>query len=187
MDAPLGDAFEYWQGLTDQVRFGSYRRDFSVDPRQWAENCPPDWAFDLAWREYRYADVTTRSDLDRVITEDEPGLYVFYARPQRLVNRFPQFALYVGISNEGQSLRPLRDRLKDYLPTSLSQIRKRENVHLMIQLYYGSLWVAFTLMKDHASEVEELETKLHGYLHPCFARRDFPVGVKRQQKAFGVI
>ena len=61
------------------------------------------------------------------------------------------------------------------------------NIHRMLQFYYGCLWVAYALTDDHASELEALEESLHGYIHPCFARRDFPVLVKAQQQAFGTI
>jgi hypothetical protein len=186
-DAPLGDAFTRWQDLPDEMRFANYRRQFSVDPQNWSRYCPPDWAFDLQWQEYRYADVQTGEQLDGLIGGDAPGLYVFYARPDRLVHRFPQFAFYVGISNERGSMRPLRHRLKDYLPTALSKIRKRRNIHRMLQLYYGCLWVAFAVTDDHAADLEGLEERLHGYIHPCFPRRDFPAEIKAQQQAFGVI
>ncbi len=186
-DAPLGDAFDSYQGLPDAQRFANYRQEFSVDPQHWARHCPPSWAFGLRWQEFRYADVRNGGELDRLIGKDHPGVYVFYARPERLVHRFPQFAFYVGISNEGGSMRPLRERLKDYLPTALAKIRKRHNIHRMLQLYYGCLWVAFALTDDHATDLETLEESLHGYVHPCFARRDFPIEVKAQQKAFGAI
>ena len=186
-DAPLGDAFEYCQALPDAMRFENYRREFCVDPQHWRRHQPPSWTFDLAWREFRYADLRGASDVDTLIRGDDPGIYIFYARPDRVVHRFPQFAFYVGISGEGGSMRPLRERLKDYLPTALARIQKRQNIHRMLQLYYRCLWVAYALTRDHAANLEALEESLHGYIHPCFARRDFPVAVKVQQQAFGVI
>lgn len=186
-DAPLGDAYGYYQGLPPAVRFPSYRQEFSIDPQNWAQNQPPDWAFELNWREYRYADIQRRNDLQAVIPEDEPGIYVFYARPNRLIHRFPQFAFYVGISNEHGSQRPLRERLKEYVPAALSAIRKRQNVHRMLQLYYGQIWVAFALTSAPSAQLEQVEEQLHGFLHPCFGRRDFPPDIKHQQQAFGVI
>jgi len=185
-DAPLGEAFEYCQRQPDEVRFAMYRREFSVDPQNWRRHGPPTWAFGLRWQEFRYADVQSAGDLDRLIGKDHPGVYVFYARPKKLIYQFPQFAFYIGISNEHGSKRPLRERLKDYLPTALAKIRKRKNIHRMLQFYYESLWVAFALTDEHATDLESLEKALHGYIHPCFARRDFPPEVKTQQKAFGV-
>jgi hypothetical protein len=186
-DAPLGDAYDYYQALPPDVRFPSYRQEFSVDPQNWKQHQPPDWVFELNWREYRYADIQQRNDLQSVIPENEPGIYIFYARPDRLVHQFPRFAFYVGISNERGSHRPLRERLKEYVPAALNAIRKRKNVHRMLQLYYGQIWVAFALTSALSNELEQVEERLHGFVHPCFGRRDFPPDVKYQQQAFGVI
>ncbi len=186
-DAPLGDAYSYFQELPAEVRFKQYRQEFSIDPQNWAQHQPPDWVFALNWREYRYADIQQRADLQSVIPEDEPGIYIFYARPDRLVHQFPQFAFYVGISNERGSQRPLRERLKEYVPAALNAIRKRKNIHRMLQLYYGQIWVAFALTSAPSAELEQVEEQLHGFVHPCFGRRDFPPDVKHQQQAFGVI
>jgi hypothetical protein len=184
-DATLGDAYGYFQGLQPEARFTCYRREFSVDPQSWDQYAPPDWVHDLDWREYRYADIQLREDLNRVIPEDDPGIYIFYARANRLIYHFPQFAFYVGISNERNSQRPLRERLKDYLPTALNAIRKRNNVHRM--LYYGQIWVAFALSTAPSAELEVVEERLHGFIHPCFGRRDFPPDIKQQQQAFGEV
>jgi hypothetical protein len=123
-DAPLGDmnlsdVYGSYQALSHDQRFPPYRREFSVDPQNWVQYEPPGWVFELNWREYRYADVQEREDLQLEIPEDEPGIYVFYARPNKLVHRFPQFAFYIGISNEHNSQRPLRERLKQYIPATL--------------------------------------------------------------------
>lgn len=186
-DAALGDAYGHYQALSDDVRFALYRREFSADPQKWSQHQPPAWVFGLAWREYRYADIQQRGELQKLIPEDRPGIYIFYARPDRLVHRFPEFAFYVGISNEHGSNRPLRERLKDYVPASLSKIRKRKNIHRMLQLYYGQIWVAFALAPRSSKVLQKVEEDLHGFVHPCFGRRDFPAGIKRQQQAFGKI
>jgi len=186
-DAPLGDAYDYYQKLSDDLRFSTYRREFSIDPQNWKQHRPPNWVFALNWKEYRYADIQKREDLESLIPEDKPGIYVFYARPDTLVHRFPQFAFYVGISNERNTQRPLRDRLKEYVPAALRSIKKRKNVHRMLQMYYGQIWVAFALTSAKSAELRKVEKKLHGFVHPCFARRDFPTRIKQQQQAYGVI
>lgn len=186
-DAPLGDAYDFYQALPNDARFKTYRQEFSVDPQNWTQHEPPQWVFDLSWREYRYADVQQPGALNQIIPEEEPGIYVFYARPDRLVYRFPQFAFYVGISNERNSQRSLRERLKEYVPSAVKTIKKRKNVHRMLQLYYGQIWVAFALSSVPSGQLEQVEEKLHGFVHPCFSRRDFPPDVKGQQQAFGVI
>ena len=153
----------------------------------WDRYVPPAWVFELNWREYRYAEIQRRKDLDLFIPDDEPGIYVFYARPDRLIYNFPQFPLYNGISNERNSLRPLRERLKDYLPTALSKIKKRKNIHRMLRLYYEHIWVAFAFSEATSADLEEVEKLLHGFIYPCFSRRDFPPEIKEQQQAFGGI
>ena len=184
-DAPLGDAYGHYQALGDADRFTLYRREFSVDPRKWSQHKPAAWVLGLHWQEYRYADVQQRDDLEQLIPEDDPGIYIFYARPDRLVHRFPEFAFYVGISNERGTNRPLRERLKEYVPAALSTIRKRQNIHRMLQLYYGQIWVAYALAPKSSSVLRRVEGQLHGFVHPCFSRRDFPADIKRQQQAFG--
>jgi len=187
IDAPLWDAYGQHQGLPDSARFKIYRREFCVDPQNWVRHVPPQWVFELNWRNYHYPDVQQRDELNDIIPESDPGIYIFYTCADHLILGLPKFALYVGISNERNSERPLRDRLKEYVPTALNKIKKRKNIHLMLQLYYQQIWVAFALAPFPSEELERAEELLHGFLYPCFGRRDFPVDIKRQQQAFGVI
>lgn len=187
LDAPLSDAYGQYQELADELRFELYRQKFLIDPKSWMMHEPPDWVFNLDWQEYRYADVQNRQDLDTIIPEENSGIYIFFTRAHRLIYQFPQFAFYIGISNEHNSLRPLRDRLNDYLPSALSKIKKRANVHRMLRLYYEHIWVAFALSSTPSAELEEIEKQLHGFIYPCFNRRDFPTEIKRQHQAFGEI
>ena len=131
------------------------------------------------------AKVSKRKDLEQIISSTLPGIYIFYVRPERLIGRFPQFALYIGISNERNSQRPLRDRLGDYLPSNLSTIQKRKNVHRMLQIYYNSLWVTYATTSAVSSDLEALEEAVHGYIHPCFGRRDFSNRDKRPTEGMG--
>jgi len=186
-DAPLGDVYGHYQGLGGDERFLLYRREFSVDPQKWSAHEPPAWVFALDWKEYRYADIQQRDDVQHLIPQDDPGIYIFYTRPHQLVYRFPQFAFYIGISNERGTNRPLRERLKEYTPAALSTIRKRQNIHRMLQLYYAQIWVAFALAPRSSTVLRKVEEQLHGFVHPCFGRRDFPADIKQQQKAFGRI
>lgn len=185
-DESLGEAYGYHQALPPPVRFKLYRQEFSIDPQNWIDYRPPEWVFALNWREYRYADVRQLDDLKLLIPEDDPGIYIFYTRPDRLLHCVPQFPFYVGISNERGSNRPLRERLNDYVPTALSAIRKRKNIHRMLQMYYSQIWVVFALTSKPSSELKKIEEQIHGFVHPCFARRDFPTRIKNQQKAWGI-
>jgi len=187
LDAMIPDAFAAWQAYPDAVRFKSYREEFSTDPVLWTRHKPPAWAFSLQWDEFRYADISSPSALDAIITSKDPGLYIFYIRPEALINGFPNFALYIGISNESGSNRPLRDRLKDYLPGKISVLAKRTQIDCMIRRYYGVLRVAYSLISRSSADLEALEQKLHGFIYPRYDRRDWPVDIKTQQKAFGII
>jgi hypothetical protein len=187
LDASIPAKFEQWQSYHDEERWPHYRETFSTDPVLWKRHEPPTWAFSLSWAEFRYASVKGTGHLDELIGSDSPGLYIFYVRPDSTIFHFPRFALYVGISNEGDSGRPLRQRLKDYLPERISQKKKREQIDRMLRLYYGALWVAYTLSDRPSTELELLEQKLHGFIYPPYDRRDFPVDIKTQQKRFGEI
>lgn len=187
LDASIPDDFNRWLSYPDEVRWPHYRKKFCTDPKLWVRHQPPVWAASLAWAEFRYKDVSDGAHLDRIIASDLPGLYIFYVRPENILYSFPQFALYVGISNESDSGRPLRKRLRDYLPDVIKNKKKRENIDRMLRLYYGVLWVAYALSDRPSADLETLETKLHGFIHPPYDRRDFPVDIKTQHKRFGEI
>jgi hypothetical protein len=137
LDASIPDEFDIWQGKTDIERWPHYKEPFMTDPVLWKRHEPPDWAFNLTWHEFRYADVKTTHDINSIIKTTLPGIYIFYIRPERRFLHFPQYALYVGISNENDSRRPLRDRLKDYLPVRVERKKKRLNIDRLLRLYYG--------------------------------------------------
>ena len=181
---PTPDEYERWQNYPDDARFPAYRKHFLTDPVFWGRHQPNDWAFELTWNEYRYADVASPAEMDARIWSDEPGVYIFYVRPTRIVYRFPQFAFYIGISNERGTNRPLRERLKDYLPTQVAAKLKRDNIDQMLQMYYGVLWVAYALAARPSYELLELEKKLHGFVYPCYSRRDFPDDIQTLRRRF---
>ncbi len=185
LDASIPDEFQLLQSYPDAHRFKYYREEVMTDPVYWKRHQPPGWAFEMTWTEFRYADVSTAAQLDAVITSDLPGLYIFYIRPDRVFVSFPQLAMYVGISNERNSQRPLRERLKDYLPARIENKKKRENIDRMLRSYYGVLWVTYCLTNKPSSDLEALEETLHGFLDPRVGSRDYPVDIKTQQKAFG--
>ncbi len=185
VDAPLWDAFDYYQSLPDDVRASVYLRWFWADPKNWERHLPKKWVLDLSWQEFRYSDVTDRKALKQVIQADTPGIYLFLVRPSALIDKlFPQFVYYVGISNQGDSKRPLSERLADYLPVSIAKVRKRKNVHKLLRLYYLSTWVRFAHVNRPSTELEEAEVALHGYLAPPVPDRDYPPDMKHLKPAF---
>jgi hypothetical protein len=185
LDAPLFEAYEFHQSLADSVRADLYQRWYWADPVNWTRHEPPDWVFNLQWKEFRYSEVTDRDKLRQLLTENEPGVYFFTVKPNKLLDQvFPHYVFYVGISNEDGSNRPLRERLFDYLPTSISAIKKRKAIHKFLTLYYGQAWVRYAYVTNTSSELESAEMKLHGYLAPPVAERDFPPDMKAKKPAF---
>jgi hypothetical protein len=187
LDASIPDEFNKWQAYSDEVRFAHYKEEIRTDPTSWKRHKPDDWAFNLSWAEFRYKDVKDAAILRTIITSTQPGIYIFYIRPDKVLYHFPQFALYVGISNEKNSKRALRERLKDYLPSAVAGKSRREHIDRMLKLYYGVIWVAYALTDRPSAELSALEEKLHGFIYPRYDRRDFPVDIKTQQKRFGEI
>lgn len=186
LDAAIPDEYSEWLGRSDELRFMPYRRTFLTDPVYWTRHRPDDWVFQLQWREFRYQEASSPQYLDQLIQSDDPGIYIFYVRPDVFLYHFPRFAFYIGISNEHGSNRPLRERLKDYLPSRVKSKKKRDNIDQMLQMYYGVLWIAYALASHPSTELMEMESKLHGFIFPCYARRDYPSDIKTQQKRFGV-
>lgn len=183
-DAPLWEAYHYYQALPDDVRASLYQHVFWADPKNWQRHSPPDWIFRLDWRTFHYSDIVDSAKLRTVVSEDRAGIYMFSIAPKRLVEGFPRYALYVGISNERNSGRPLRERLRDYLPATISQIRKRKSVHKMLRLYFQYVWVHFAYVDKASKQIMSAEQKLHGYLAPPVAERDYPVDMKPFKRAF---
>lgn len=184
LDAPLWEGHKYFQSLADVVRSGSYQHHFWVDPKHWQRHNPPKWVFKLKWRTYRYSKVDTVEKLKLVATKSIPGIYIFAVRPDFLISGFPNYALYVGISNAHDSRRPVRERLEDYLPTRIAAIRKRMKIHRMFCLYMADLWVHFAYVDKPSATLMKAERKLHGYLAPPVADEAYPTDMKHLKPAF---
>lgn len=184
LDAPLWEGYDYFQSLADAARAGSYQHLFWVDPKHWKRHKPPAWIFDLEWKCYRYSDVDTPDKLRAIVTEDVPGIYIFSVRPELPVCGFPQYALYVGISNALNSGRIVRERLEDYLPPRIASIKKRSNIHRMVCLYLPDLWVHFAYVDKPSDTLIKVERTLHGYLAPPVADQAYPVDMKHLKPAW---
>lgn len=184
LDAPLWEGHGYFQSLKDAVRADAYQHLFWVDPMHWKRHKPPLWVFKLKWNTYRYSQIDTVEKLKAVATEDVPGIYIFSVSPELPVIKFPNYALYLGISNVRRSGRSVRERLEDYLPTRVSAIKKRRNVHRMICLYLPDLWVHFAYVDRSSSVLERVEKTLTGYLAPPVAEEAYPVDMKSRRPAW---
>jgi hypothetical protein len=184
LDAPLWEGHEYYHSLPDAVRADSYQHEFWVDPKHWERHKPPEWVFNLKWEHYRYSDIDTAEKLRTTVTQDMPGIYIFSVRPEFPVCGFPHYALYIGISNAYDSKRIVRERLEDYLPTRLTSIKKRNNIHRMLCLYFDDLWVHFAYVDKPSKALMEVEETLHGYLAPPVADKAYPIDMKKFKSAW---
>lgn len=184
LDAPLWQGYDYYQSLADGVRKASYQHTFWVDPKHWERHLPADWVFQLHWNSYRYHEIDSLQKLRAVAKENVPGVYIFSVCPELRVSEFPAYVLYVGISNVNDSGRYLWQRLAEYLPTRISSIKKRKNIHTMICLYFRMLWVHFAYVNESSAALMLAETKLHGYLAPPVGDSAYPVDMKPLKPAF---
>jgi hypothetical protein len=114
------------------------------------EKFPFDWSAPVKYSEYK--------DFRTIIPTEDTGIYLFFVAPNRLVYDLPRTVLYVGISGDRGSKRPLRERLNDYY--KISNIKKRSNIHKLLQLYFDDLYIAYSLYSGDFKELLKLETAL---------------------------
>ena len=184
LDAALRQGFTRYSGSPPVDRIQFYRREFLCDPTDWTRLYTLISQHTFRWQEFRFRDAVANNDLDTRIPSADPGLYIFYVRPENLLYNFPQLALYVGISNATGSRRALRERLRDYM--NLGRILKRQNVHQMLQLYYEHVWVTFSLLSLPAAQMRALETHIHDFLGPPFGRSAYSISVRGAQSAWDI-
>lgn len=182
LDVELRKESSRFKNYPFNVRFKLYRKEFLLDPANWEKYYPQVNKYTYDWKELKFSEL---QNLDDIIDSEEPGIYFFCVKPPIMVYDLPIFVLYVGISNERDSNRPLKDRLKDYF--YLNEIKKRKNVHIMLQMFYEHIYVVYSLLNLESSELRELEKALHGFYYPVQDRRDFPSEFKEAQKAWGAI
>jgi hypothetical protein len=134
----------------------------------------------LNWSaQYRYAD---HPNFEQIINTNDIGVYVMYVRPQNLVIDMPQYVMYVGISGEHGSARPLKERLMDYF--YISKLKLRNNVHQMLQMYYDHVYIKYALFNGNYNSLEDLESTLHEFFYPRFGKRDFQPETKAAHGAW---
>jgi len=186
MDAPIWEAFDNHQALPDHLRAKLYQVRFWADPKLWNKHKPRSWVFSLQWHQFQYSRVKSREDLRQLIQDNSPGIYCFVIMPDQMIDGLhPQYVMYVGISNQGDSQRSLKDRIADYLPCYMSKIKKRKSVHRFLTYYYPSIWVKYAFVANPSKDLEAAEKELHGYLAPPVGDRDYPIDMKPYKPAFG--
>src|SRR5438034_1347998 len=77
---------------------------------------------DPFWSNKKFSHITTLTwsdhfkfsehpNFEKIIKSDDIGVYIMYVRPTELILDMPQYVMYVGISGEDGSARPLKERL----------------------------------------------------------------------------
>lgn len=182
LDAHLSQETAEHESLRPNARFALYRHSLLIEPLNWAKYHALISTHALTWKEFKYTDITQPDSLDSRITDSGIGIYLFIVRAVDMYLDMPSYVFYVGISGEGGSLRPLRDRLKDYF--RVGGIKKRHRVHRLLSQYYRNTYVKYatTTTLTH-TQLEELEANLHGFFYPIANDRDFPLELKKLRKA----
>lgn len=163
-------------------RFQTYHHNIRIDPSHSEDKYEEIDGDNLAlnWVEFKYSDLP---DLSKIINKDLIGIYYFSVRPSKRISNLPQYIMYVGISGEHGSKRPLRERITDYY--YISKLKKRSNVHQFLQMYYENVYISFSYYKGDHKDLEKIETFLHEFFAPKFNLRDFEPKTKKAIKAWG--
>lgn len=181
LDASYTSHVVDYLSLQDEYRYQNSEETFILDPNYWekyyriinATGC----AFN--WQEFKF---DSRPDLNAIIPSNDIGIYMFVIKPVNRINDLPKFVIYIGISGESGSNRPLKERLADYLNYNI--IKKRGKIHRLIKKYYGETYVSFSTVNVTWQVLEEIEEALHGFFVPIGNTRDFPVDIKLIKKSF---
>lgn len=181
LDKDLSTKANYYRTLPIEVRFRFLREEFLLDSSYWDKYHPLIDMHKLTWGEFKYSDINKPDSIDTIITNNDIGVYLFIIRGKKLFLDMPQYVFYVGIAGENNSLRPLRDRLKDYY--RLETIKKRKKVHRMLSMYHPNVYVKYATTKMVYTDLEQLEVNLHGFFYPICNERDFPIELKHERAA----
>jgi hypothetical protein len=168
-----------YKSLKSNPRFASSKEEVIIDPQYWEDYYPLISTITFNWKEFKYS---SRPNLNKLITNDDPGMYIFYIKPPNTILDMPKFVLYVGISNENNSNRPLKVRLSEYF--RVKEIKKRSSLHRLLVKYYDYTYVAFSTLQLNTAKIKALETSVLGFFYPLTNKDDFPVEIKAPKKAF---
>jgi hypothetical protein len=181
LDASYTNKVVDYLSLNDDLRYKNSEETFILDPNYWEKyhkiitqfNC------NFNWNEFKF---DSRPDLNSLILNNDIGLYMFVIKPLGLIYDLPKFIIYVGISGEKGSNRPLKERLNDYL--NYNNIKKRKKLHRLLSKYYAETYVVYTTVNVSWQNLEEIEKALHGFFVPIANDRDFPIQIKKIKNAF---
>lgn len=178
LDADLRSHVSRYKSYPYNDRYKLFSHFIKVDPdwsdKKYSQITGFNWS-----QPFRFAD---HPNFEQIINSNLIGIYVMYVRPANLLLDMPQHVMYVGISGEKGSARPLQDRLMDYF--YIEKIKLRENIHQFLQLYYEHVYIRYSLFSGSYQDLEELEKVLHEYFFPRFGKRDFEPETKAAQSAW---
>lgn len=182
LDAGLSERYDKYMAAPIEMRERFFTEGFWLETYNWDKYYTELSTTTFDWREFRYTDVTVDNPLENVITSDATGIYMFVIRSHNSIFGMPKFVLYVGISGENDSKRPLKERLKDYY--YIEKIKKRNGVLRLLQKYYKNVYVVYSLLNLSEIELRNIETSLLGFFYPKPNKDDFPVELRPLKKAF---
>lgn len=133
LDASLRTEEQRYRSYPYKDRYKLFNHWIRIDP-DWSDQkfaqIPPS----ISWSQpYKFAD---HPNFEQLITSEDIGIYLMFVRPTNMLDDMPQQVMYVGISGERGSERPLKERLMDYF--YLSKMPLRSNIETMLQLYYSN-------------------------------------------------
>ena len=179
LDKELTREVDEFLKYKDEVRWDMSGIEFKLDPVYWDRFYPEISKHTFNWEEFKFSNFP---NLDKKIPTDDVGIYLFVVKAPNLIINLPQYVLYVGISGEGGSNRPLKQRLNDYY--YLGQIKKRNKLHRLLKRYYNHVYIKYSLMPGiSSSDLEQLEEDFHGFFIPPAGDRDFPADIKQLKKS----
>lgn len=143
---------------------------------------PPFWRmfnYQLRGVTFNWSFLEFKSNLDPIVPDNTPGIYLFVLRPPFNVFIEYNHVMYVGMSDEG-----LKERLNSGYRTP-SGVKSRPHVMRMI-LDYGEYlrWYYLPLPGLTEKRLREIETALIGYFcDPPINRKDQPVLIANASKS----
>jgi len=182
LDSYLLTEYHRWADPEIKFRIRNYTEKIVLDTPNWDKYYKEIVPYGLVWSEFKYDDIDTLKKIDEKLLENTTGFYMFILKPNNPIYDMPKNVLYVGMSGENNSCRPLKDRLKDYF--NINKIKKRDAVIRMLEKYYPNIYVAFTYCDQNTAILKQIESSLIGFFYPIVNKDDFPVELKPEKKAF---
>jgi len=182
LDKELSGEYRSWADPDFEKRKRNYTEGILHDIPNWERFYNELESYGLIWNEFKYDSIRDLSQIDRIISEEDTGFYMFIVKPNRCIFDMPKNVFYVGMSGENNSGRPLKDRLKDYF--RLDKVKKRNAVMRLLGKYYPNVYIAYSLYNNTTPILKNIESSLIGFFYPICNKDDFPIGLKEDRKAF---